>query len=101
MADMEECFNSLVKLTDKEKKQALKFLKSFYFKDADHEIRELKMENKCILCGKKKENHIKCTTNEKILWCYNNKEYPKKWAYQYTPKRTEDADHEKVKDVNL
>ena len=52
------------------------------------------MENKCILCGKKKENHIKCTTNEKVLWCYNNKEYPKKWAYQYTTKKTDDAKHE-------
>ena len=37
MADMEECFDYLVKLTDEEKKQALEFLKSFYFKDANHE----------------------------------------------------------------
>lgn len=48
-------------------------------------------KEECILCGKKKGDHIKCTTNDKVFWCYNQKEYPKKWAYQYTPKKTKDA----------
>jgi hypothetical protein len=43
--------------------------------------------NICINYGKTKGEHIICTTNKDILWCYDNKEYPKKWAYQFVEKK--------------
>jgi len=64
--------------------------------DALHE-----MEENCILCGKKKENHIKCTTNDKVLWCYDNAEKKGKWAYQYTTKKEQDTYHESKDALNV
>lgn len=40
----------------------------------------------CILCKKNKENHIPSPNNDNVFWCYDNKKYPKKWAYQFTTK---------------
>ncbi len=54
----------------------------------------------CILCGKNKESHIPCTTNDKVFWCYNNKERVKKWAYQYTPKQEQDVIDEDELELN-
>ena len=53
----------------------------------------------CILCGRSKEEHIQCTTNDKVLWCYSNKEKNGKWQYQYTTKKDDVNKINKISDT--